>query len=828
MRICRFRQRCVVQWSVVLLAFCLVVAPAWAAPTTQPTARSKQSAKAAVAPQPTKVKPIAFPGVVGPMGLFYVSHPEKSLQGVSKISTFLADREMKRVSAQFIRQVASKLFPNVKSVTLHRAIELLPRMLKPLGVDLSKPMGGLIMRRSGLSRSPMDLKLAPVLMLSVDRLRLMSTLTILGFSPRVQRRNGVDFLTFGKAGQGSTLGAFQGNRLYLAFRVKDPKFGLQNDADLQTVLGAVASHKSIWKSSFAKAGSTGHWKQLSSGALGVYFLLPDARQFNFLPMAGMATRFLKSAGIGFSFQKGARNTISLRGAPALAPLFGILAPGASPQQWQHQLPQSVGWMGQFHLRLDALHDLMQKLPKLGLVPPMLAFMATGRYRMTIGEMKAQGIDIVQLGKLLSGQFMTGMLWDETMQQRLKGLLRNQMFRAHMRGVYAMIGTKKDVDSVALLQFLHKLWKLASSKRAILNRMMKVEQKTIQKRKALVISPKGISPMYLVANGRTVLFAGDKHTLEQFMAVWQGTAPSLGAAMKRHANTASIFRSINGNYGSLHPRILLDLLQVTLPRGLVRMINRRSVPGSVQRVRNAIALVGRRMEWLRFETVVKGATFTTSSGFRLSKTAVRPLAPKQPTQKLNLPTKGKQMLPVAMGLSLAGFSIGSIYTGVIAAVAIPAFLRFTRRSKGVEAKLNLKALADGATAYYDSERTSTSGDPLPRTFPGSKSPTGVTAKREVFVAPSLPPCYKGRTRYPRNSKVWSKEPWRSLKFGITKRHYYQYTYIRWGVGKKSQFIVRAKGDLDCDGKYSTFEIRGKVNPITGEIERSQVISRNPTE
>jgi hypothetical protein len=42
-------------------------------------------------------------------------------------------------------------------------------------------------------------------------------------------------------------------------------------------------------------------------------------------------------------------------------------------------------------------------------------------------------------------------------------------------------------------------------------------------------------------------------------------------------------------------------------------------------------------------------------------------------------------------------------------------------------------------------------------------------------------------------------------------------------KSSVQFVRAQGDLDCDGKYGTYEIRGSVNSVTGEVERSATCS-----
>ncbi|HWE31202.1 MAG TPA: prepilin-type N-terminal cleavage/methylation domain-containing protein, partial [Polyangia bacterium] len=41
-------------------------------------------------------------------------------------------------------------------------------------------------------------------------------------------------------------------------------------------------------------------------------------------------------------------------------------------------------------------------------------------------------------------------------------------------------------------------------------------------------------------------------------------------------------------------------------------------------------------------------------------------------------------------------------GVLAAVAIPSFIKYTRRSKTSEALMNIRKMYDGAVAYYVGE------------------------------------------------------------------------------------------------------------------------------
>ena len=61
----------------------------------------------------------------------------------------------------------------------------------------------------------------------------------------------------------------------------------------------------------------------------------------------------------------------------------------------------------------------------------------------------------------------------------------------------------------------------------------------------------------------------------------------------------------------------------------------------------------------------------------------------------------------------------------------------------------------------------------------------------------------------DASLWAVEPWVSLQFSVDDPHYYSYQYEVAADGKS--FTVRALGDLDCDGQYSTFEMTGQAGP-----------------
>ncbi len=164
-----------------------------------------------------------------------------------------------------------------------------------------------------------------------------------------------------------------------------------------------------------------------------------------------------------------------------------------------------------------------------------------------------------------------------------------------------------------------------------------------------------------------------------------------------------------------------------------------------------------------------------------------------------------------GFTLIELMIVVAILGVLSSIAIPAFIKYVKQSKTSESGLNLKTLADGASAYYEADHYTVDGLPVPeKMFP---TPAGTLADKTASKVPAAVP--KG-TKHPTRQADWAGEPWRSLKFIIAKPHYYRYHYRSSNAANATdRFSTRAEGDLDADADSSRFNLNGQAN-ASGEV------------
>jgi disulfide bond formation protein DsbB len=150
------------------------------------------------------------------------------------------------------------------------------------------------------------------------------------------------------------------------------------------------------------------------------------------------------------------------------------------------------------------------------------------------------------------------------------------------------------------------------------------------------------------------------------------------------------------------------------------------------------------------------------------------------------------------MSIVAICLGAFFTlmtGLYAAIAIPAFMKYMQRAKSVEATMNTRAIANDV-AQLSAQQWS--------------------ALAESDWTPAGSACAQPQHKFAADAAAWQREPWSTLGFSVATPHYYQYRLKRDAQG----FVVEARGDLDCDGKFSHFARAVRPDgggPITSEDE-----------
>ena len=140
-------------------------------------------------------------------------------------------------------------------------------------------------------------------------------------------------------------------------------------------------------------------------------------------------------------------------------------------------------------------------------------------------------------------------------------------------------------------------------------------------------------------------------------------------------------------------------------------------------------------------------------------------------------------------------------GILAAIAIPAFIGYVRRSKTSEASGNLRTLFMHAASYYQAERWGRGVVAV-----GSVAAATTACTVSAQTKSNLPTTGKSRLDW----EIPAHSSFRTLGFTIADPVYYQYALVgsgsACGLGANgNRYTLAAFGDLDGDGSLSTFEV-----------------------
>ena len=166
---------------------------------------------------------------------------------------------------------------------------------------------------------------------------------------------------------------------------------------------------------------------------------------------------------------------------------------------------------------------------------------------------------------------------------------------------------------------------------------------------------------------------------------------------------------------------------------------------------------------------------------------------------------KRSIQKAMaGFTLVELMIVVVILGILAAVAIPAFTRYVKRSKTAEATGNISKIYQGQVSYYQAAQEQ------------STLASFVNATAMPSTAPS-------NVKYQANVTQWTGDAnWNAVSFSLDTGHYYQYAC----PGDTATFSARAVGNIDGDTTSSTFQRIGTVTG--GEVQGSQIQITNELE
>ena len=158
-----------------------------------------------------------------------------------------------------------------------------------------------------------------------------------------------------------------------------------------------------------------------------------------------------------------------------------------------------------------------------------------------------------------------------------------------------------------------------------------------------------------------------------------------------------------------------------------------------------------------------------------------------------------------GFTLIELMIVVAILGILAAVAIPAFIQYMRTAKSSEATQNLDGIHKGASSYFGNEWIARG---MGQTAKGRCLPSSVT------WTPSATPTSSKYIQTTVATQFTGNATWAAFNFVPQDDFYYHYQYTLsatagCNLASNTLLTYQAEGDLDGDGVKSLFERQGII-------------------
>lgn len=150
------------------------------------------------------------------------------------------------------------------------------------------------------------------------------------------------------------------------------------------------------------------------------------------------------------------------------------------------------------------------------------------------------------------------------------------------------------------------------------------------------------------------------------------------------------------------------------------------------------------------------------------------------------------------------------TGILAAIAIPGFIGYVRRSKTAEAHANVAVIRHGIETFAMEEHVGATGQletrGLPESLPATPSVESVGAIKRTWPSDANP-------------------GWAAIGFQPYEPLYYSYSVTTDRAA--GTVVIEAVGDLNDNGTHSSFSQTGHID-AQGEITWGELIIMNELE